>query len=70
MTRSELLRAARARGVPAAPHVLEYLAQQGRLDPPPRLDGSHRRVYLPEHVDQLVAHMRRRATSRRGSEVA
>ncbi|MCW8139880.1 MAG: MerR family transcriptional regulator [Planctomycetota bacterium] len=59
MSRLELMRALRARGAAVPPHTIEYLAQQGRLDPPPRLDGSHRRVYAPEHVDQVLAHVRR-----------
>lgn len=59
MTRSELLRAAAARGVTVPPWVAEYVVQAGKFDPPPRLDGSHRRVFEPVHVDQLVAHVRR-----------
>lgn len=60
MTKSELLRAARARGVPVPPHTIEYMAQSGKLHPQPTLDGSHRRVFDPAHVDQVVAHARRR----------
>jgi hypothetical protein len=60
MTRSELLRAARARGVKVAAHQVDYLVFAGKLEPAPRLDGSLRRVYEAAHVDQVVAHARRR----------
>ena len=60
MTRSELIRAVRARGEKVAPHIVEYLIGLGRLEPPPRLDGSHRRIFDAAHVDQVAAHVRRR----------
>lgn len=59
MSRSELIRAASARGCVAPPYTVEYMAQAGRFDPPPRLDGSHRRVFDAVHVDQLIAYVRR-----------
>lgn len=61
MTMSDVLKAVRARGGAAAPHTLHYMAATGRLSPPPRLDSSHRRVYEPAHVDQVLAHVRRGA---------
>lgn len=61
MIRSELFRAVQDRtGKPVPPHILEYLCQHGRLDPPPRLDGGHRRVFEPVHVDQVVAYVTRK----------
>jgi len=60
MTRSELMKSVRARGTKVAPHHIEYLAQAGRLDPEPRLDGSHRRVFEEAHVDQVLGHLKRK----------
>jgi hypothetical protein len=60
MCRSELIRAVRARGANASPSAVEYWCQAGRLDPPPRLDGSNRRVFEAAHVEQVVALTRAR----------
>tara|TARA_R110002072_G_scaffold130984_4_gene270302 strand:- start:797 stop:1036 length:240 start_codon:yes stop_codon:yes gene_type:complete len=56
----------------AKAHYPESMVRQGLFTPPPRVDASNRRHYLPAHVDQLAAYVlrlqRRRARrdARRG----
>ncbi len=59
MCRAELMRAVLARGAVVQPHVIEYLAQTGKLVPAPVMDASHRREFVAGHVDQVVAHVTR-----------
>jgi len=57
MTRGELIRALRSRGVAARPHHVRDAVANFRLDPPPKKDGSGRLIYVWAHVHQLAARL-------------
>jgi hypothetical protein len=48
------------------PHHVEWAVQTERLLPIPEVDGSHRRIYLPIHVEQVAA-LVERITARGGA---
>ena len=53
MTRGELIRALREKGLAVRPHHVQEAVSNFRLDPPPSKDGSGRLVYTQEHLRQL-----------------
>lgn len=64
MSRGELLRAVRARGVPARAWVVDQAIDAGALTPEPEWVAG-RRVYVAAHVDQLAELVRARVQRQR-----
>lgn len=64
MTRTQLLRAVRAQGLPARTWHVD-LARDAGLEPQPARDGGGRLIYSEEHVDQVAAVVKRAVKRRR-----
>lgn len=62
MTKAELIQAAtkRTNGARVLGHVIDYMVEVGKLSPPPTFDGSHRRIYHTDHIEQVIAHVTRK----------
>ena len=55
MTRGEIVKKLRQRGIPARPHHLDWAVRDYKLVPAPAMDGSHRAVYTEDHLEQVAA---------------
>jgi hypothetical protein len=53
MTRGELIRTLRGKGLAVRPHHVQEAVSNFRLEPPPTKDGSGRLVYTQEHLRQM-----------------